>query len=486
MIRSTRIRKQPILRSSLSAAIAAAVILWGCTSPPPVVDTAPAPPLPAAAAPDTAVPEPSPELGETVSAAEPSSPREAEAVPPARDAEEAAPPAGETVHPRIPSEREIVHAFLSSITIEEKIGQLIFVDLRNLAGAASAVTVSPQVIALLDSIRPGGIILFSESFKTIPQVWDLIFTLQQVSDIPLFIATDQEGGVVSRLSNREGLPATTIPSQETIGSTGDPAMAYLAAEIIGRELYCLGVNMNFAPVADLVSDPESSVIGSRSYGSDADLVARMVGSAVEGIQGQGVSSVVKHFPGHGEAPSDTHAGESILDFDEERFMSRELIPFIAAIEAGCDGIMTAHLRLPRIVKDPVPATFSPYILQTIMRERLGFEGLIITDSLSMKAVELFWDAGEAAVLAVEAGADILLMPRNPHRSFRAVLDAVASGRIPEERIDRSVERILYIKLRRGILGLDYQALNLDPSVILGSEAHAEGVERIRSASGKND
>ncbi|MFC5291326.1 glycoside hydrolase family 3 protein [Actinokineospora guangxiensis] len=269
--------------------------------------------------------------------------------------------------------------------------------------------------------------------------------------LPLIVAIDQEGGNVTRVE----APATEHPSAMAIGAGRSERDARTSAAVNGRELRAMGVNQNFAPVADVNSNPLNPVIGARSFSSDPDLSARLVTAQIGGFQdgkpAETVSSSAKHFPGHGDAATDSHTGLPRIDRSAEQWRAVDLPPFRAAVAAGIDSIMTAHIQFPSLDPSGVPATLSRPILTDLLREELGFDGLIVTDALGMQGVREMFDDAEIPVMALEAGVDQLLMPADFPLAYDAVLDAVRSGRIAEARIDESVRRVLKQKWERGII-----------------------------------
>jgi beta-N-acetylhexosaminidase len=290
------------------------------------------------------------------------------------------------------------------------------------------------------------------------QVQTLTKELQDLSHLPLFIGIDEEGGRVSRVGR---LFDSLIPPAYNIGRQGNPALAYDAARTIGSRLVLLGINMNFAPVADIWSNPANTVIGNRAFGRDLNIVGDMVEAAVKGFTAEGVLSVIKHFPGHGDTNEDSHFQLAFYYHNRERFDQMEVVPFIRGIQAGTDGVMIGHISTPAfqysrqlkswmapwIESGKLPATFSDFWLQEVLRNEMGFDGLIITDSLQMKALTDHFTSAQIVVGAFLAGSDILLMPANPHTAFQALLDAYHSGLFDEERLNQSVRRILQAKLR---------------------------------------
>jgi beta-N-acetylhexosaminidase len=276
--------------------------------------------------------------------------------------------------------------------------------------------------------------------------------------LPLFIAIDEEGGRVSRAGFLfDDLPT---PAAFTIGNGGDTNAAYQYARTIGARLAQLGVNMNFAPVADIWTNPANTVIGNRAFSACPHIAGQMVAATIQGLQAEGILSVIKHFPGHGDTYEDSHYHLAFYPHERERFNTIEAIPFLAGIAAGADGVMVGHLSTPLLQnKEPIldwmgdwlengslPATFSDFWLQDILRGEMGFNGLIITDALDMRALTNHFTPEQIALGAFLAGADILLMPTHPERAFYALLEAFHAGIITEERIDASVRRIIEIKL----------------------------------------
>lgn len=238
-----------------------------------------------------------------------------------------------------------------------------------------------------------------------------------------------------------------------VGSTGDSANAYNVGATIGREISELGFNLDFAPVADISTNADNTEIGSRSFGRDAQLVSDMVSEEVKGLQQNGVSATLKHFPGQGDSGDDTHKGFVNLDVTIDRLRDVEFTPFKAGIAAGADVVMMSHVAVRNITQNEVPASLSSLMVTDILREELQFDNIIITDAMNMKIITKFYDAGEAAVMAIEAGNDMILMPDDFVSAYDAVYEAVQDGTLTERQIDQAVSRILTVKIRRGILPL---------------------------------
>ncbi|MGO1055666.1 glycoside hydrolase family 3 protein [Crossiella sp. CA198] len=352
---------------------------------------------------------------------------------------------------------------MRGMSLEQKVGQL-FVTYAYGPAADSA---HPKNLAEFGVATPaevvrkyhlGGVIYFNwtDSFANPKQVAALSNGLQRAAmssgaRLPLLISTDQEQGVVTRFSS----PATLFPGSMALGAARDAGLARQAAEITGRELRAVGINQNFAPDADVNVNPANPVIGVRSFSSDPKLVAQQVTAQVKGYQqgrlGQSVSATVKHFPGHGDTNQDSHYTLPVINHTPEQWQQLDAPPFQAAIKAGVDSIMSAHIVTPKLDDSGEPATLSPKMLTGLLRGQLGYRGVIITDSLQMEAVRIKHPDAEIPVLALKAGADMLLMPKNLDVAIKAVLDAVRSGEISERRIDESLLRVLLLKIKRGAL-----------------------------------
>lgn len=337
---------------------------------------------------------------------------------------------------------------LKGMTLEEKIGQLFMLDFRKKDGR-DVTAVDRDIAATINKYQPGGVILFRENTVRTLQTLKLTSDYQKASPkIPLFIAVDQEGGAVTRLQS-----ATVMPGNMALGAAGDPKLAYIVAKATGEELKNLGINMNFAPVVDVNNNPANPVIGIRSFGDNPGKVAALGVQFMKGLHDAGIIAAAKHFPGHGDTSVDSHIALPTVAYGLDRLEKMELLPFKAMIRNGADMIMTAHVTFPAIDdREGVPATLSNKCLTGLLRERLGFDQVIITDAFSMKAITDRFGDKEAALMAIEAGADIVLMPQNLPDTFDYIREQVRDGAIPEARIDGSVKRILTLKIKRGIIG----------------------------------
>lgn len=341
-----------------------------------------------------------------------------------------------------------IDAIIAGMTLEEKIGQLFIFHIRGHKYFDS------ELSDLITTYKPGGIILFANNITDNNQVEDLIIGLQSVTTIPMFIGVDEEGGIVSRLGKNKNVDVTHLPPALTIGNKNNTELAYNSGRILGRELTALGFNMDMAPVADVNTNPKNPVIGNRTYSADPIIAGEMVSSIIKGFHEENMISIMKHFPGHGDTSTDSHLGTVVSPHGRERLDQIEFVPFIKGIEAGVDGIMTAHMVMPGISSSPLPATLNSEIITGILREDLRFDGMIMTDALDMGAISQNYSSGEAAVLAIKAGVDILLIPANQPNAFKALIKSVLNNDITEERINLSVYRILKVKLSRKLLETD--------------------------------
>lgn len=391
------------------------------------------------------------------------------------------PPAEPTAENLEDTHSRIVNDLINTMTLEEKVGQIFIAAFRRNSTASPLYVLDRSTKQQIQKYKPGGVILFSENIDTIPQTQKLIQDMQDISEIPLFIAVDEEGGRVSRIGKNPKMHSTRLPSSEIIGLAGDPTLAYEAGVVLGAELSSLGFNMNFAPVADVNTNPQNPVIGSRSFGSDPNWVGFMVQQITRGMQDQNVCAVLKHFPGHGDTSLDSHLGQVIINHDIERLRQIELVPFQKGINAGADGVMTAHIKLPNVISDDVPATLSGEILTGLLRDDLNHDKLIITDAMEMKAISNYWSSSDAAVMAFKAGADLILIPSSLDDAYNGIIDALQKDEITEERLDESLQRILKVKLERNIL--EGKKSSADPEKILGNPKHLDVVERIKEKAG---
>lgn len=333
------------------------------------------------------------------------------------------------------------------MTLEQKIGQMVMMGVPG-------TTIGEAARTLIQDYHVGGIMLFAENVDTPEQVARFTAGLQRMADeagagVPLFVSIDQEGGKVVRI--KDGV--TPLPSHMAIGATGSAALAERVGGIVGAELAVLGINMNAAPVMDVNNNPHNPVIGTRSFGENAHAVAELGTAFMRGMQAAGVLAIAKHFPGHGDTDVDSHLALPTIAHARARLDEVELVPFRAAIAAGVNAIMSAHITFPAVDDTPgLPSTLSDKVLTGLLRRELGFDGIIITDALEMKGITSQYAIPEAAVKAVLAGADIVLIAQSKYneegkRAVKALVRAVQDGVIPLERVDESVARIVAAKGR---------------------------------------
>lgn len=336
---------------------------------------------------------------------------------------------------------------LSALTLEQKVGQVLCLGWDADSERGDALTVNAHARALVEELGAGSIIVMGRNYARPEQLRATLAELQSLAAVPLFVAVDQEGGSV----NRFGPPFTAFPGNMALGAIARDAagLTRAQAELQAEELTAIGVNWNFAPVLDVNNNPDNPIIGIRSYGSDPARVAELGAAAVEGYQRNGLLACAKHFPGHGDTGVDSHHALPTIPGDRERLNSVELVPFRAAIAAGVGAIMTTHILFPAL--DSVnPATLSPAILTGLLRQELGYNGVVITDCLEMGAIADGVGVANATVEAIKAGADVALICHTlsvQRESRQALLDAVRSGELPESRLDEAVERVLAAKQR---------------------------------------
>ncbi len=325
------------------------------------------------------------------------------------------------------------------MTLKQKIGQLCMFGFDGPVPPAS-------LRGFLQEWGLGGVILFASNLKDAPQILDLSRALQELAvGPPLLIAVDQEGGRVSRLKP----PFTQFPPAARMGALGSEELARTVGGVIGKELRAVGINLDFAPVLDVHTNPDNPVIGDRAFAADPAVVARMGIAFFHGLEAEGVLATGKHFPGHGDTSTDSHLDLPVVHHAKDRLERVELYPFRRAIQAGLSILMTAHVLCPAL--DPeVPATLSSLVLTQLLRNEMGFAGIIVSDDLSMAAIAGHWSIEEAACRFIEAGGDLILMAEDS-RAQQAILDALLhamqSNRLSESRLDASLDRILKVKKR---------------------------------------
>lgn len=346
--------------------------------------------------------------------------------------------------------RAAVDERIGAMTLEQKVAQLFIVTPEALVEGVSQVTQAGDMTREGVTAHPvGGIVYFAQNLLDPEQTTTMLANVKQfyadAGNVAPFIAVDEEGGTVVRIADNEAFGAQDVGDASALGSAGDTEAAKRAAEQIADYLMPLGFNLDFAPVADVVDPLRSDTMGLRSFSSDAAVAADMVRAEVEGFRDKKMLCCAKHFPGIGAAAGDSHEGAITIEATNEELETVDLVPFRAAIEAGVPMIMVGHVSLPNIVGDSTPAPLSSAVVQGMLRDSLGYTGIIVTDSLSMGAITDYYTPAEAAVAALKAGCDIPLMPERLDEAYQGVLSAVQVGELTEERLDESLTRILTAK-----------------------------------------
>lgn len=336
----------------------------------------------------------------------------------------------------------LAESYYSEMPIETKVAGLFMVTPESITGVKTATKAGDGTQEALNQYAVGGLIYFGQNILDKEQITTMLSSTASKSSYPIFLAVDEEGGDVSRVANSK-VEVTKVDDMAAIGAGGDASKAAEAGATIGSYLKEIGFNVDFAPVADVAV--EGSALGNRSFGSDPQMVGEMVAGAVGGIEGAGVSACLKHFPGLGSTTEDTHDGRVEITKSLEEMRASDFVPFRAGIEAGADFVMVSHVAAPALDEDNVPSSLSKKVITDFLRGELGFEGVVITDALDMTAITEYYPPEEAAVMALEAGADMLLMPEDFEKAYNAVLAAVQDGTISEERIDESLDRIYRVK-----------------------------------------
>ena len=349
-----------------------------------------------------------------------------------------------------------VEAMLKKMTLREKVGQMFFVRVESLDPSIEWTTyddlanlknqeITMKMRKVNHDYPVGGIILYAWNIEDETQLASIIKQVRSLNGSPL-LCIDEEGGRVSRIANNPNFHVKKYESMAAIGATGDPKNAYECGNTIGTYLKRYDFDIDFAPVADVNTNPDNIIIGPRAFSDDPAVAAPMVTNYLQGLKDAGITGCIKHFPGHGDTTNDTHSGyvQSLKTWDEMN--QCEMVTFRAGIQWGCQLIMTAHIAVPNVTGTNIPSTLSSVVLQDKLRGELGYQNIIITDGMEMGAITKHYTSGEAAVGSIKAGVDIVLGPRNFTEAFDAVIAAVNNGTLTEERINQSVRRILTLRL----------------------------------------
>ena len=349
-----------------------------------------------------------------------------------------------------------VEAMLKKMTLREKVGQMFFVRVESLDPSIEWTTyddlanlknqeITMKMRKVNHDYPVGGIILYAWNIEDETQLANIIKQVRSLNGSPL-LCIDEEGGRVSRIANNPNFHVKKYESMAAIGATGDPKNAYECGNTIGTYLKRYDFDIDFAPVADVNTNPDNIIIGPRAFSDDPAVAVPMVTNYLQGLKDAGITGCIKHFPGHGDTTNDTHSGyvQSLKTWDEMN--QCEMVTFRAGIQWGCQLIMTAHIAVPNVTGTNIPSTLSSVVLQDKLRGELGYQNIIITDGMEMGAITMHYTSGEAAVGSIKAGVDIVLGPRNFTEAFDAVIAAVNNGTLTEERINQSVRRILTLRL----------------------------------------
>lgn len=343
------------------------------------------------------------------------------------------------------------NTIIKSMTLSDMVYQMMFVTPESITKVSRATIAGETTKNALREFPVGGVVYFSHNIVDPNHTRQMISNTMSYSKIPLFIAVDEEGGRVSRIASNPNMGINNHPPMMKIGDSGNTDNAFDVGVNLGKQLSKLGFNVNFAPVADVLVNPTNTEIGDRSFGSDAYIVADMVKNVIKGMQQNGVSSAIKHFPGHGSTYNDSHKGYSQSDRTIEQLRQTEFIPFKAGINEGVHFVMVSHMTLTNATTEKLPSSVSKEVITDMLINELGFKGIIITDSFSMGAIINEMDPGDAAVKAINAGADMILMPYDVKKCHDSIIDAVNNGIITRHQIENSVQKILKIKVEKGLI-----------------------------------
>ena len=358
----------------------------------------------------------------------------------------------DTVENKEPTVDEKVEKIVNNMTLEEKVGQIFMVAPEAVDKDGGSTTVFTENIEKeIEKYNLGGYILFASNIENPTQTQELINGLKKSSKIQPFVGVDEEGGRVARIGKNSAMGVEKIEPMAQVGKSQNYERANEIGTTIGKYIKNLGFNLDFAPDTDVLTDSNNTEIGDRSFGNDPEVVWNVVPEVVKGLQSENISTVLKHFPGHGGSIGNSHQGFSLSNRTEEELKKCEIVPFKTAIENGADCVMVAHMSLPNVTGDNIPATLSKKVVTDMLKTELNFKGVVFSDSMSMGAITENYGTGDACVKAVEAGIDMVLMPENLDEAYNAVLEAVKNGKISQERLDDAVSRIIKAKIQRGII-----------------------------------
>lgn len=347
------------------------------------------------------------------------------------------------------AQKEQVEQSLQAMTLEEKAAQIFLVVPEDLSHDGSLVTEASQIEAGFHQIPVAGIIVFKDNLQSPEQITAMNQGIMEISkkysNLPALLAIDEEGGSVVRAASNEAFGLPRFPDAAELGESGNAEAVYEEGKSIGAYLRRLGFNLDFAPDADVLTNPDNTVVARRAYSPDPALVAQMADAFAQGLLCEQVLPCYKHFPGHGNTAEDTHEGYAYSSKSLAELESCELIPFASGIQNGIPMIMAGHISLPAVTQEDTPASLSPVLVQHLLKEQMGFSGVVVSDAMNMGALADHYDSSEAVLKALEAGVDLILMPGDLQANWQAVIQAVQSGRLSQERLDDAVRRILMLK-----------------------------------------
>ena len=335
---------------------------------------------------------------------------------------------------------EQISNYLNGMSLEEKIGQMLMISNRT-------PTMTSELNTTLNHVKPGGFIFFAENFTNQENSKKLIKDINDTAKIPMLLSIDQEGGRVQRIKSQNDIIVTDIPPMSDIGATNDFEKAYEVGVTIGTDLKTFGLNMNFAPVLDVLTNTENKSILGRSFGNNSTTVSEMGINVANGLKSTGIIPTYKHFPGYGSTTVDSHYELPVLTKTKEELWESDLIPFQNAIHNQAEVIMIGHLAIPNITNNNIPSSLSKEIITDLLKNELNYKGIVITDALNMKAITKYYSESQIYEMAINAGVDILLMPEHPEMAINMIKDSIEKGKIKESQINDSVKKILTLKYK---------------------------------------
>jgi len=356
----------------------------------------------------------------------------------------------ETEEPIIDPLTQEAITVVAGMSLEQKVAQMFMVTPDDLTGANGATVVGNTTKSVFAQYPVGGLIYEKDNFKTREQTQEMLGAMEQLSidtvALPIFLAVEEEGGKASVIASKSPIDVDNIKNMSEVSPTGDNVMAYEAGQTIGNYLYDLGFNMNLAPVADVLTNASNTAMEKRCFGSDATVVDDMVCGLWDGLAENNIMGAIKYFPGYGSTGGDGTEGAVSTSKTLDELRVTEFVPFQLAIDTRAQFIVVGHITAPNVTGDNTPSSLSEYMISQVLRTEMGFNGVVITDAMNKKAITATYDSADAAIAAINAGADIILMPEDFKEAYQGVLEAVRSGELSEERINTSLVRIIKVKL----------------------------------------